>query len=108
MDFFFVADPLMSPTACVLCMRHQDPAGFVDVGRDLHPHGHLYVCATCAVQMGARFGMLAADDAATLAEALAERTAELMEAKRQLESASDRVLVSRRGLEDIVREAVKT
>src|SRR5262245_11187809 len=98
---------MFSPTQCVFCVRSTDPLGFVNTGRELRPYGRLWVCSTCIHQMGGCFGMLAAADAVALRSQLHDATEECERLHTQLESASDRILVSKRGLEDIVREAVK-
>jgi histone H3/H4 len=104
-DFFVTEHPPLSPTACVACFAAQDPGGFVDLGRDLLPYGTVYVCATCARQIGGRFGMVTSEEVTTLEDSLVSARRQLAERTVELAEASDRVLVKRSDLVAFAKSA---
>lgn len=93
-DFIPVDAPPLSPTSCVFCMASTDPGGFVDGGRDLPVYGIVYCCSTCALQIGARFGMVSSEEAGELEESLTKLEKLVVELRGQLDSAQDRVVLS--------------
>lgn len=92
-DFFKVPLPVFPPSCCRLCTAASDPGGFVDLGQDLqaaHPDARIYVCARCSGQLGAAFGMLAAEDAQDLREVGEMERREIYALEQRLEQAEGR------------------
>lgn len=103
-DFFVQTEALRSPTECVFCRSSTDPDGFIDGGQEIVGYGWLHICATCARQAGARFGMVPAADAEKLRAKVATLRAELRSAKAELATERDRILVSGKELHRVLLE----
>lgn len=103
-DFFHVPHPTFSPTECVLCGSSTDLRGFVNGGRELVPYGHLWICGTCGLQIGDRFGMLAPEQVQALEDAVVQMKIEVDRLEHELAAASDQAVLSIKDLRKVMKE----